>query len=195
MKISTIILAAGESSRLGQPKQLLKYNKQTLIEKIVAVVNAMDFEKNIVVLGAFAEQIKSVLTAATVEVVVNENWKKGMSSSLQKGLEQVENSDAVLVLLSDQPFINTALINEIIAKANKTDFPIIATKYNGILGVPTLFKQSVFDELKGLNATVGAKRIIKKYVQKNQVGFVNFEKAAIDIDTISDYERLLENES
>lgn len=192
MKISTIILAAGESSRLGQPKQLLKYENQTLIERIVSIVSAMNFEKNIVVLGAFANEIKSVLTADKVEIIMNEDWKKGMSSSLQKGLEVAENSDAVLVLLSDQPFINAALINEIIEKAKNTNFPIIATKYKEVLGVPTLFKQSIFEELKSLNASVGAKKIIKQYAQNNQVDFVDFEKAAIDIDTMADYERLLE---
>jgi molybdenum cofactor cytidylyltransferase len=194
MKISTIILAAGESSRLGQAKQLLIYKNQTLIERMISIVTAMDFEKNIIVLGAFANEIKSVLPAAKVEIVVNENWKEGMSSSLQKGLESTENSDAILVLLSDQPFVNTALIKEIIAKAKNTDFSIIATKYNDILGVPALFKQSVFEELKNLNATVGAKKIIKKYAKNNQVAFVAFEKAAIDIDTMADYERLLNGE-
>ncbi len=191
MKISTIILAAGESTRLGQPKQLLKYENQTLIERIVSTVSSFDFEKNVVVLGAFAEQIEAVLASANVDIVINENWKNGMSSSIQKGLGKVENSEAILIFLSDQPFINRRLISEIIEAAKSTNFSIIATKYNQVLGVPVLFKRVVFDELKRLNEKVGAKKLIKQYAKKNQVGFVNFEQAAIDIDTIADYENLL----
>jgi len=191
MKISTIILAAGESTRLGQPKQLLKYENQTLIERIVSTVSSFDFEKNVVVLGAFAEQIEAVLASANVDIVINENWKNGMSSSIQKGLGKVENSEAILIFLSDQPFINRRLISEIIEAAKSTNFSIIATKYNQVLGVPVLFKRVVFDELKRLNEKVGAKKLIRQYAKKNQVGFVNFEQAAIDIDTIADYENLL----
>jgi len=191
MKISTIILAAGKSARLGQPKQLLKYENQTLIERIVSTVTSFDFEKNVVVLGAFTEKIQPILASTNVEIIINKNWQKGMSSSLKKGLEQVENSDAILVFLSDQPFINTELINGIITAAKSTNLPIIATKYGEVLGVPALFKKAVFEDLKALEKQVGAKKIIKKYAKNNQVVFVNFEAAAVDIDTIEDYEKLL----
>jgi molybdenum cofactor cytidylyltransferase len=95
-------------------------------------------------LGAFAEQIQPLLAFANVEITKNENWQKGMSSSLQKSLELTQNGDAVLVLLSDQSFVNTTLVNLIIEKATGTDLSIVATKYNNIVGVPALFKQAVF---------------------------------------------------
>lgn len=191
MNLSIIILAAGESSRLGQPKQLLAYQNKTLIEHIIEQANGVNSTKIIVVLGAFAEQIQPLLAFANVEITKNENWQKGMSSSLQKGLELTQNNDAVLVLLSDQPFVNTTFINQIIEKATGTDLPIIATKYKDIVGVPALFKRAVFPTLNALNEKEGAKKVIQQYLQKQQVGIVNFEKAAIDIDTIEDYERLL----
>jgi molybdenum cofactor cytidylyltransferase len=187
----TIILAAGESSRLGQAKQLLPYQNKTLIEHIVKQATATNATKIVVVLGAFAERIRPFLAFANIEIVENKNWEKGMSSSLQKGLEHAQNADYILVLLSDQPFVNTALLNQIVEKAKTTHFPIIATKYNDILGVPALFKKAVFNELNNLNEKEGAKKVIKKYAKKQQVGIVHFEKAAIDIDTMADYERLL----
>lgn len=189
-----IILAAGESSRLGQPKQLLSYQNKTLIEHIVEQAIATNITKIVVVLGAFAKRIRPLLASANIEIVENENWKKGMSSSLQKGLENAENADYVLILLSDQPFVNTTLLNEIIEKAKTTDFPIIATKYNDILGVPALFKKAVFEELNNLNEKEGAKKVIKKYEKNKRVGIIHFEKAAIDIDTTADYEELLKQE-
>jgi molybdenum cofactor cytidylyltransferase len=191
MKISTIILAAGESSRLGQPKQLLTYENQTLIERIISITKTIDFEKTIVVLGAFAKQIEPILAATNVDIVINENWQNGMSSSLKKGLENTKKSDAILVLLSDQPFVNSELIHQLIEKGKRSDFPIIATKYQGVFGVPALFKKIIFEALENLNEQVGAKKVIKNYAKNNQVGFVSFEKAAIDIDTIEDYDKLL----
>jgi molybdenum cofactor cytidylyltransferase len=186
-----IILAAGESSRLGQAKQLLSYQNKTLIEHIVEQATATNATKIVVVLGAFAERIRPLLAFANIEIVKNENWKKGMSFSLQKGLEKAENADYVLVLLSDQPFVNTTLLNDIIEKAKTTDFPIIATQYNDILGVPALFKKATFNELNNLNEKEGAKKVIEKYAKNQQVGIIHFEKGAIDIDTMTDYERLL----
>ena len=191
MKISTIILAAGESSRLGQPKQLLTYENQTLIERIISITKTIDFEKTIVVLGAFAKQIEPILAATNVDIVINENWQNGMSSSLKKGLENTKKSDAILVLLSDQPFVNSELIHQLIEKGKRSDFPIIATKYQGVFGVPALFKKIIFEAFENLNEQVGAKKVIKNYAKNNQVGFVSFEKAAIDIDTIEDYDKLL----
>ena len=191
MKISTIILATGESSRLGQPKQLLTYENQTLIERIISITKTIDFEKTIVVLGAFAKQIEPILAATNVDIVINENWQNGMSSSLKKGLENTKKSDAILVLLSDQPFVNSELIHQLIEKGKRSDFPIIATKYQGVFGVPALFKKIIFEAFENLNEQVGAKKVIKNYAKNNQVGFVSFEKAAIDIDTIEDYDKLL----
>lgn len=142
-------------------------------------------------MGAFAEQIQPLLAFANVEITKNENWQKGMSSSLQKSLELTQNNDAVLVLLSDQPFVNTTLVNLIIEKATGTDLPIITTKYNNIVGVPLLFKRAVFPILNALNEQESAKKVIRQYFRRQQVGIMNFEKAAIHIDTIEDYERLL----
>jgi molybdenum cofactor cytidylyltransferase len=195
MNLSIIILAAGQSSRLGQPKQLLPYQKSTLIEHIIEQTKTVNATKTIVVLGAFANQIQPLLASANVEVILNEDWKRGMSKSLQKGLTQAQNSDAILILLSDQPFVNTELINQIIQKATSSDSPIIATKYNHILGVPALFKKETFQELMALNEQQGAKKVIKKYAVNNQVGIVDFEKGWIDIDTMEDYEKLINSKT
>lgn len=126
------------SSFQPQPKQSLANQNKILIEHIIEQASAVNSAEIIVVLGAFAEQIQPLLAFANVEITKNENWQKGMS------LELTQNNDAVLVLLSDQSFVNTTLVNLIIEKATETDLSIITTKYNNIVGVPLLFKQAIF---------------------------------------------------
>lgn len=191
MNVSIIILAAGESARLGQPKQLLKYNNKTLLEHTIVQAKDSLATQIIVVLGAFSERIKSFITPYSVDIIINENWKNGMSSSLQKGLKLVPKGNAILVLLSDQPFVNTALFNKMITKSNQTPHSIIATQYDDTLGVPALFKPLVFPSIKALKATQGAKKVILSAAKQNQVEAVSFPKGKIDIDTIEDYKQLI----
>jgi molybdenum cofactor cytidylyltransferase len=188
-----IILAAGSSSRMGKPKQLLAFEGTTLLSRVVSLACQSRDNPVIVVLGANADVIKENLTVSRAEVIVNEGWEEGMASSLRKGLtvmnEKHSEVDGVLILVGDQPYLNNQHIEQLLEAQNKSEFPVAACSYAGIIGTPVLFHKSVFSELMALQGDVGAKRIIQN--RKQDVVTVLFDKGIVDIDTPDDYDKLL----
>lgn len=194
-KIGLIILAAGESKRLDYfPKQLLKFNKKTLLRNAAENALSSDADLVCVVLGANFEKLKAEIEDLTIEIAVNENWAAGMTSSLQKGLQKLLGIEpklqAVCILLCDQPLINSKIINQLIHYFQTEKFPIIASEYAETIGVPAIFASSLFDELFNLKSSQGAKKIIMKHL--NSVKRIPLHEAAFDIDTKEDFESFLE---
>jgi molybdenum cofactor cytidylyltransferase len=216
--IGLIILAAGASTRMGTPKQLLPYQGCSFVRHITEVaiyarlrqrqertqqhcaLRAPRFHNAIasvcqpiaVVLGANAERIKPEISQLPVQIVENQQWAEGMSSSIRVGLEALlgvnQNLEAVAIALCDQPFVSSQTINQLIEAYHLTGKPIIASEYAGTLGVPVLFSHTLFSELIALKSNEGAKQIIKKHI--HEVFSVPFPDGAIDIDTPNDYEKL-----
>lgn len=196
--IGIILLAAGASRRMGTPKQLLKINDQTLIERAVNITQALDNQQTVVVLGANAEKIKPyILPQANVDVVINENWEQGMGTTLKVGLEflltQNQKISSVIVLVCDQPYLTTQKLQELIDLHHTTKAAIIATAYKGIKGVPALFDSSIFPKLIALNKDEGARKIIKNY--KGEIRTVDFPEGSIDLDTPAAYQDFLKQQS
>lgn len=189
--IGLIILAAGGSSRMGTPKQLLLHRGRSFLSYIVEAAIASMCHPIVVVLGANAERLKSEVSPFPVQVVENTRWHQGMSSSIEVGMQALvnQNIEGVVITLCDQPFVSTQIINQLIAAYYSTGKSIVACKYAGTLGVPALFSRALFPELMKLDATTGAKYLIKKYPE--QVFCVSFPEGAIDIDTPQDYEHLI----
>ena len=190
--VGLIILAAGASTRMGTPKQLLAYRGCSFIRHMVEVAIASVCQPIAVVLGANAERIKPEISQLPVQIVENQQWAEGMSSSIRVGLEALlgvnQNLDAVAIALCDQPFVSSQTINQLIEAYHLTGKPIIASEYAGTLGVPVLFSHTLFSELIALKSNEGAKQIIKKHI--HEVFSVPFPDGAIDIDTPNDYEKL-----
>src|ERR1700749_3847202 len=183
---AVIILAAGESSRLGQPKQNLLFNGQTLLERTVNSALQSNCDPVIIVLGANADKINPI---TGVTILYNKDWQEGMASSIRIGIDEINRNLSVnntIILLCDQPFVNATLLNTLIEKHTQTGKPIIASAYSGITGVPVLFQRSLFAELLLLGGHEGAKKILITHA--NGIATVPFEQGNIDIDTISDYE-------
>ncbi|WP_461453102.1 nucleotidyltransferase family protein [Mucilaginibacter sp.] len=183
-----IILAAGESSRMGQPKQNLIFNGLTLLQLAVETGIKSACEPIVVVLGANADNISS---PANVKTIYNKHWKEGMASSIRSGINEImkdEMVDKTIILLCDQPFADEKLLSNLVSKQAETNKLIIASEYNGIAGVPALFERAIFNDLLKLQGHEGAKKIIQKNTQF--VDYIPFEKGSIDIDTPEDYERL-----
>ena len=186
-----IILAAGESSRLGQPKQNLVFNGQTLLQRAVECGKASKCGNVIVVLGANSDAINPIQGTITL---YNNDWIEGLSSSIRLAITEVEKNqlwDKVIISVCDQPFISAELLNKLIDKHKETRKPVVACTYNGIIGVPALFTRMVFPELMALQGHEGAKKIFK--IHEKSVATVQFEKGSIDIDTPDDYDRLLQS--
>jgi molybdenum cofactor cytidylyltransferase len=193
-KIGLILLAAGASRRLENfPKQLLEFRGKTLLRRAAENALASKCGKTCVVLGANAEKLKREIDDLPIEIVVNENWANGMSSSLKCGLgkllEVEPNLPAVVVTLCDQPLIDSAIIDRLTEAFSASRNQIIAAEYAETVGVPAIFARSIFDELMNLADDGGAKQIIKKHAAS--VGKIPVPEAAFDVDTRNDYENLL----
>lgn len=191
-KIATIILAAGKSSRLGQPKQLLNFKGQTLIRRAVETAIQSDTSKVFVVLGFEFEKIKAEIEDLKCAINFNEYWKDGMSSSIKTGLEKLLESSpeisAVIISLCDQPLIKSSHLNLLSEKFRRTKKPVVSAFYKNKFGVPALFAQEKFSELLTLEGDQGARKILNKNFEITEK--IEMPEAAFDIDTIQDYEKL-----
>ena len=190
MTIATIILAAGRSSRLGEPKQLLTNNGKTLVRQITETALSLQTGPVIVVLGANQARIQAELADLPIQLVHNPDWQEGMASSLKAGLNGLPDTsiDSFLVLLTDQPFVTPALLQELIDTRQKTNRGIVACQYGeaDFLGVPALFASRYRAEFMQLSGDVGARKLIKQHA--DDCAAVLFPLATVDLDTKQDVE-------
>jgi len=187
-----VVLAAGSSSRLGQPKQLLEFQGQTLIKRITQIaINAVG-KPVVVILGANCSLIHSQIAHLPVHVVYNPDWSQGMASSIRKGLMAMlyysPDTEGVIFAVCDQPYITPDLFVEIISLGDKSSKPIVACQYNNILGTPVLFKKEFFDVLLALKDNDGARKIIRGHPESTEA--ISFPLGIFDVDTMQDYDTL-----
>ena len=190
MKLSILILAAGNSSRLNYPKQLIEFEGQTLIERITETALKIS-DDILIVLGGNSELIIPKLERFnhTISTIFNPDWQQGMGTSIRIGVEKLaQKSDLILILLSDQPFISKILLQNMMQIFIKSQNHIVSCTYNEQLGVPMLFDKSIFPELLRLSGDKGAKSFLHLY--KNSISTIDFPEGIIDIDTSEDIEKL-----
>ena len=188
-----IILAAGNSSRLGEPKQLLKYQNKSLIQHVVeSAIKAINLPV-IVVTGSGHNQIMNELNYLPVHFVQNNDWQEGMGSSIRVGVSQLlqisPTVQSVILAVSDQPFVTSQLFLDLIEKVKVSSESIIACSYDNAIGTPVLFQKKHFGSLLALNGSEGAKKLLKQF--KEDVVSIPFSLGGIDIDTQEDYQKLL----
>lgn len=186
---AVIILAAGESARLGQPKQNLLFEGQTLLQRAVQTGFDVGCAPVIVVLGAHADRIIAV---NNVQLIHNPDWQEGMASSIRCGIEAIihdESIEQAIIMPCDQPLVTSALINDLIRTAQNAGSAMVACSYQGITGPPVLFKKKWFTELHTLSGAAGAKNLLQAH--PDEVELVEFAAGSIDIDTAEDYQRLI----
>ncbi len=187
--IGAVILAAGGSSRLGHPKQLLKFRGDTLVRRAVRAATEAQCTPVVVVAGENGEEIERELHGTCAVLVPNSEWRHGLGTSIRCGLRQLDDStESVVLLTCDQPLVDAAVIAELTRAQEKTGKPIVASSYANTLGVPALFDRSCFSALLSLLDESGAKSLIA--ARPNDVASVPFEDGAVDIDTPEDFERL-----
>ncbi len=191
--VGLVILAAGGSTRLGRPKQLLPYRGRSLLRHTAETAVASVCRPVVVVLGAHAANMEGETCGLPVRVVENSLWRQGMATSLRRGLQALETGDAgtaaVVIALCDQPLVTVQVIDALVLAYRTEGRPIIASAYAGCLGVPALFDRSLFPELRALTGDEGARRIITRHAK--DVHGVPLPGGALDLDTPEDCERLL----
>lgn len=193
-KTGIIILAAGASVRLGRPKQSLIFRGQSLIRRAAETALDSGCCPVIVVTGANCEAVEKEINDLPLEIIFNEHWREGMSSSLRAALEKLLEIEpqirAVVLLVGDQPLVSGKTIRQLVEKQRETGKQIVASRYDETLGVPAIFSAELFDELLKLEGDKGARALIQKYAASGAVGTIAAPEAAFDVDTIEDYERL-----
>jgi molybdenum cofactor cytidylyltransferase len=192
-QIAILILAAGESSRMHLPKQLLPYRKTTLLRHTIDVAAASKALFVSVVLGANADQISKHILDSRIQIVMNDEWQTGLSSSIRAGIRSLPGSvDAAIIALCDQPKIQSSIFDALIDEFQSTQKPIVVCRYEHTFGVPALFSRNYFRQLMSLQGKDGARRIIQEH--PDDVASIPFVGGHIDIDTPDDYQRLIEKE-
>ena len=190
--IGVVILAAGASTRLGQPKQLLKYNGKTLLQNAIDAAVNSTADPIVVVLGANADEVSQKINKSKISVLINTAWEEGMASSVRNGLNELlfidPSTDAVIFMVCDQPHVSADLINDLVKTQRESGKLIVTCSYGETIGPPALFHKSLFHELMQLTGDAGARKVIQQHA--NAVATVLFEKGKIDIDTEADYNAL-----
>ena len=193
--IAVVILAAGESSRMQQAKQLLPWGTSTLLGKAIKEALHSNSEKVYVVLGAKAETIQMQCNSTDVSWILNKNWKNGMGSSISCAINyliQIKTDyDGILIMLCDQPLIDADYINKMISTLKGSNKKIVATVYKHSNGVPVLFDKKYLEDLSNLGGNIGAKQIIAD--NSKSVVSINPKGKEKDLDTMEEYKKALKN--
>lgn len=185
-QIAGILLAAGGSSRINHPKQLLKIYRKYLINHIVDIIRQGGIDDLTIVLGNQSGKISKVIQDKSAKVMENRKWREGIASSIRKGIGGLDSeTKAAIIFVVDQPFLDPKLIRIILNIFNKRYPPIVAPCINGQQCNPVLFSRILFPELLELEGQQGGKEIVKNHT----VDWVNWDdqKLLMDIDTIEDY--------
>lgn len=193
-RVAAIILAAGKSTRMGEPKQLLRLGESTVLGQTLKNIRGAGLGEIVLVLGSFAETIRQQFPSSSFEglkLVVNQAYSQGMASSLREGLSVLHPQiDAALIVLADQPFIRPETFLQIVDQYRRSDAQIVIPTYKGFRGNPVLLDRSVFPEIMALTGDIGCRAIFGSHLE----GIVKVEVKDVgillDIDNQADYERL-----
>jgi molybdenum cofactor cytidylyltransferase len=190
--VGAVILAAGGSSRFGEPKQLLTFQGESLVRRAVRAATEACDAGVAVVAGDTRALIEAELRESGAEVVENPAWRQGLGTSIRCGLRHllvlVPELEAVVLIACDQPYVEAETVAALVKKRASTSKAIVSSRYANTLGIPALFDRSCFDALLALPDDSGAKALIES--RPDDVAHIDFERGAIDIDTPADFERL-----
>lgn len=194
--IAALVLAAGESRRMGRPKAFLPVRGTTFIERIVRTLEQTKVDGIVVVLGHEASRMAKRIEHLEVETVVNENYRLGQLSSLQAGIRALEGRDidGILVHLVDHPFIDQALVNHMIDEFYRSHKLIVVPRYRNRRGHPVIFSKQLFAEFLSAPAEQGAKAVVHAHREDSLEIETGQPGVLIDIDTPEEFRKHLEEE-
>ena len=189
MKTAILILAAGSSTRMGEPKQLLPFKNTTLLGSTIEQAENSKANSVFCVLGANEKAIKKSIENYKIETIFNPNYESGLSSSIVIGVHHLQNVfNKILIILADQPNLNSVYLNDMIKISEENPSKIIASNYQNKKGVPAIFPKQYFQQLLNLKGDKGAKEFLN-----NQTDIIKMPSFNLtDIDTKEDYQNLIE---
>lgn len=191
-RIGLVLLAAGSSSRLGTPKQLLVVRGRTLLRHAAEEAVAAGCRPVVVVLGAYADRLAREIVDLPVMVAHNMAWRAGMGASIRTGVTALTEAghavDGVVISVCDQPFCDASVIRRLLEGHRRGTHRIVAASYGGVYGVPALFDATLVPELLDLDGPEGARRVIEGH--RDTTLAVPFDAGVVDIDTPEDLARL-----
>jgi len=194
MNIGIIVLAAGSSSRMGKPKQLLDIRGVPLLVKTIQAALQSKAGSVTIVLGSNDAMHREVISNLNIDIVENTTWQQGMGNSLKAGLNHLLSKNpmlnAVIIMVCDQPSITADHLNDLIDTYVSNKRSIVASYYSNAPGVPALIDKKIFRELLSIHDSHGAKKIILQH--PDETDLINFPSGAIDLDTPEDYTNYLE---
>ncbi|MFY7670018.1 nucleotidyltransferase family protein [Tenacibaculum sp. MEBiC06402] len=191
MRIATLILAAGSSTRMGKTKQILSFGNTTLLGKVIEATTEVSNNDIFCVLGANSEEISLSIQQYDINIILNKEFETGLSSSIYAGIAVISklNFDAVIIVLGDQPNVSSNYLQHMMKISEENKSKIIASNYNGRNGVPALFPKKYFKDLLLLKGDKGASKLLNSddfpiFTMKGDVDL-------FDVDTESDYNHLI----
>ncbi|WP_350285876.1 nucleotidyltransferase family protein [uncultured Croceitalea sp.] len=188
--IGILILAAGASTRMGSPKQLLPWKHTTLLGN--AIEQAEKVSQHVkVVLGANSALIQEQLKNRAIGII-NDDWQKGMGASIAFGVSEMlktKGYDGILIMLADQPFVDAAYLTKLMHCFKNESYKIVGTNYDKGVGVPAVFHSTVFTELQQLHEDYGARKLMKSYRQ--ELLGIDANGKTVDVDTKEAYDNLI----
>jgi molybdenum cofactor cytidylyltransferase len=190
--IAGLILAAGESSRMGQDKALLTYGGRTFLETIISILREADVSRVAAVLGHHAEEVQRGVKLEDMEVVINPEYHRGQTSSLQAGLRALERADleAVVLCLVDHPLISADTVRALVASFRRSGAPVVIPTFQDQRGHPVLIGRTLFSALLSLDPGAGANTVIGRHRDATQLVEVNDSGILLDVDDPEAYHRL-----
>jgi molybdenum cofactor cytidylyltransferase len=194
-RVAIVILAAGGSSRMGSPKQLLPWQGKSLLVRACQEAIEAQCGPVVVVLGAHADRMRPHISSLNVNAVVNDDWTSGMGTSIRLGIRSITSAlpvDAAILCVCDQPHVTAGVYQTLIKAFRASHMPIVASKYADAIGTPALFSATLMPQLLALKDDEGGKSILTRLA--HDVLAVPFPLGAADIDTPEDYERLMKSE-
>jgi molybdenum cofactor cytidylyltransferase len=196
--ISAILLGAGESKRMGVNKLQLPWRQKTVLEHCLDSLLRSNIQEVVIVLSDQTKEMRdrlkggSLLKNKRIKVEMNRDYKKGMSTSVRRGLKTIDpRSDGILIALGDQPFLNPRTINALIRAFDQRRGDIIVPSFRGVKGHPVIFHRKYEKELLKLRGDTGGKPILLKYSKQIKTIPVRSEGVIKDIDTREEYQKAL----
>jgi CTP:molybdopterin cytidylyltransferase MocA len=181
MRVAAVVVAAGGSTRLGEPKQLVRLGKENLLERAVRIAREAGCAPVVVVLGASSDVILAQCSLANAYVVLNEDWASGMGGSVGVGVGALQNVGGCVVMTCDMPMVMPEHLRLLMGVGSEHD--VVASLYLGRRGAPAYFPSVMFAELMALRGDSGARELLQ------DARYVELEGGEVDVDTVADVER------